>query len=418
MPMPLPRCQRQADGRDSGRAWSMVVAAFIGGFVVFGVLYSFGVFFGSMAAEFHADRTATSAFFSITNCCFYLFGSVTGRLSDRFGPRITVATGAVVMGVGLVLTACIGQMWIGYLTYGLGVGLGASCAYIPTLAVVGGWFDRQRNTAMGIAATGTGFGTLAIPPLAATLIQAYGWRVTDLVLGSGCFVLLCIAAAIVAPPPVVSSPAGRPLRRIVLSPAFLVLYLSWVCATIALLVPLVFLPAFAREHGVAPVAASALLSLLGGMGILGRVGIGVLASKVGTLRLFKISVAVMAASYLLWLPFTGYGWLLAFVAVLGLGYGVRISVMPVVLIEVFGSENLGAVFGIFFTASAASALGGPLLAGLVIDVTGSYLWGIAFALALGIVGFAVVVPLKVQRRPQDDTAGITAIPKAGAVVSK
>jgi MFS family permease len=413
MPTPLPRRQRPADARDSSRAWSMVVAAFIVGFVVFGVLYSFGAFFGPMAGEFHANRAATSAFFTITNCCFYLSGPITGRLSDRFGPRIAVGMGAVVMGSGLALTACIGDMWIGYLTYGIGVGLGAACAYIPTLAIVGGWFARHRNTAMGIAATGTGFGTLTIPPLAATLIQTYGWRVTDLVLGLGCFLLLGIAAAIVAPPPIASSPSGRPLRRTVLSPAFIVLYVSWVCATSALLVPLVFLPAFAREHGVEPIAASALLSLLGGMGILGRVGIGVLTVRVGTLRLFKISVAVMAVSYLLWLPFTTYGWLLTFVAVLGLGYGIRISLMPVVLIEVFGLENLGAVFGIFFTASAVSALVGPLLAGLIIDITGSYFWGIAFALALGTVGFAVVVPLKIHRGPQDDTDGITALPENG-----
>ncbi len=405
MTTPLPRWQRRTDARDSGRAWSMVAAAFIVGFVIFGVMYSFGVFFDPMATEFHTNRAATSAFFSIANCCFFLSGPIAGWLSDRWGPRIAVGAGAVMMGSGLALTASIGDMWIGYLTYGIGVGVGAACAYIPTLAIVGGWFAKHRNTAMGIAATGTGCGTLTIPPLTATLIQTYGWRVTDLVLGLGCFLLLGIAAAIVAPPPLARSAVGWPLRRIVLSPAFIALYVSWICATGALLVPLVFLPAFAREHGVEPVAASALLSMLGVMGILGRIGVGVLTVRVGTLRLFKISVAVMAVSYLLWLPFTTYGWLLTFTAVLGMGYGIRIALMPVVLIEAFGLENLGTVLGIFFTASTVSALCGPLLAGLIIDSTGSYLWGIALALVLGMVGLAVVAPLKIHCKPQDDTDG-------------
>jgi OFA family oxalate/formate antiporter-like MFS transporter len=102
---------------------------------------------------------------------------------------------------------------------------------------------------------------------------------------------------------------------------------------------------------------------------------------------------MMAASYLLWLPFTGYGWLAAFAATLGFGYGVRIALTPVVLIEFFGLENLGGVLGLFFTASSISAICGPLLAGLIIDQTGSYQSGVAFALLMGVMGFIAVAPL-------------------------
>ena len=112
---------------NSRAAWFMVAAAFIAGFVVFGVMYSFGAFFQPMAAEFHADRAQTSAFFSITGMIFYMSGSLAGHLSDRLGPRIVVGTGATVMGASLVLTASIGQLWVGYLTYGVGVGIGAAC---------------------------------------------------------------------------------------------------------------------------------------------------------------------------------------------------------------------------------------------------------------------------------------------------
>jgi len=102
------------DAPDSLAGWFATLSAFIAGFVVFGVTYSFGVFFTSIEAEFHASRTATSVFFAITGMLFYFFGWVTGRLSDRFGPRPVVATGAVIMGAGLTLTATAPQMWIGY----------------------------------------------------------------------------------------------------------------------------------------------------------------------------------------------------------------------------------------------------------------------------------------------------------------
>ena len=149
---PLPAAGRP----DSARAWVMVLVAFTVGFVVFGTLYSFGAFFGPMAAEFHASRAAVSAFFSVTGLIFYLAGSVVGHLGDRFGPAIMAGSGAVVMGGGLILTGLIGQMWEGYLTYGIGVGIGAACAYMPTLAILGGWFVRQRNAAFGTAAAGSG----------------------------------------------------------------------------------------------------------------------------------------------------------------------------------------------------------------------------------------------------------------------
>ena len=162
----MTQAQVSADAVDSFAGWLAALSAFIAGFVVFGVMYSFGVFFTPMETEFQASRTATSAFFAITGMLFYFFGSVTGRLSDRFGPQRIITAGAVIMGAGLTLTAAAPRMWIGYLAYGVGAGVGASCAYVPTLALVGGWFTRHRTTALGLAAAGTGCGTLLMPPLA------------------------------------------------------------------------------------------------------------------------------------------------------------------------------------------------------------------------------------------------------------
>jgi MFS family permease len=382
---------------DSRRAWIMVLVAFTVGFVVFGTMYSFGAFFAPMATEFRASRAATSAFFSITGLIFYLAGSVAGHFGDRFGPAVMAALGAAVMGGGLVLTGFIGQMWEGYLTYGIGVGVGAACAYMPTLAILGGWFTRQRNAALGTAAAGTGCGMLVVPPLSAAVIGHYGWRVTSIVLGVGCVVLLGLAAMLVRSPPLPAASIHRPLGGIVRSFEFLMLYVSWVLATIALFVPLVFLPAYVEAHGGSEVAGAALLSLLGGVSILGRLGIGVFADRIGTARLFKASVFLMAASYLLWIIAPSYIWLVGFAVTLGLGYGLRIALMPAVLIELFGVQNLGAILGIFFTASGISAVLGPLLAGFIVDATGSYQWGTAFALAAGTLGFAAVALLGITR---------------------
>jgi MFS family permease len=385
-------------GSDSLQAWFMVGAAFVSGFVVFGIIYSFGVFFEPIAIEFHASRAATSALFSMTSLMFYMVGSPTGHLSDRFGPQVVVGSGALAMGGGLILTALIDRMWIGYLTYGTGVGVGAACAYVPTLGVIGGWFVKGRNAALGIAAAGTGAGLLVMPPIAATLIERYGWRFTNLILGAGVTALLLLCALVVKRPPLTSASSNRSVSNVVRSFEFLMLYLSWIFTTTALFVPLVFLIPFAVEHGVSPLAASGLLSLLGGMSIAGRIGIGLLTRRIGTLSLFKGAVFVMGSIYVLWLTSAAYTGLMVFSAILGLSYGLRIALVPPVLIDFFGLQNIGAILGIFFTASGVSVILGPLISAAIVDYTGSYRWGIAFALTAGMLGYVTIAFLKERPR--------------------
>ena len=99
---------------------------------------------------------------------------------------------------------------------------------------------------------------------------------------------------------------------------FLMLYASWVLATIALFVPFVFLPAYVVIHGESQVAPAAQLSLVGAVSILGRLGIGGVADRIGTARLFKASVLLMAASYVLCIIAPSCVWLVGFAITLGL----------------------------------------------------------------------------------------------------
>jgi MFS family permease len=380
---------------DSARAWLMVAVVFLAGFVVFGIIYSFGVFFKPMADEFHASAAAASGFFSFTSVVQYSLGAFTGRLTDRFGPRCVVTVGAVAFGLGLGLTALASRLWFGYLAYGVGVGIGAACCYVPTLAVIGGWFVRRRNTALGIASAGGGCGMIVLPPLAAVLIHHYGWRATNLIFGFAATVVLFGCAVVVKSPPTAPSTSVTEysLTHVFRSREFALLYLSWMLATTALFVPFVFLPVFARDHGVNEVAAAGLVSAIGGASVIGRVALGPLGDRLAVLPLFKLTVFIMGISYVIWLLSSSYESLLFFALVLGIGYGSRISLVPGVLIECFGLQNLGTVLGVFFSASGLSALLGPLLAGLAVDLTGSYSGAIVVALATGFLGFIAIVPL-------------------------
>lgn len=378
---------------DSARAWRMVAAAFVAMCAVYAVAYSFGAFFKPMAAEFGADRSATSAVFSITVLIWCLLGPVTGHLSDRFGPRIVVATGALCMGLGLALTSVIDRLWLGYLSYGLGVGVGVACAYVPMVAVVGGWFLRRRNTALGIAVAGIGFGTVCGAPIAAALIAHLGWRATYVAFAIATTAILLGCAWIVERPPVHVTPSRVRLADAVRSPAFAFLYASSVTVSTVIFVPLVYLPSFARDHGASEFASAALVGVIGGASVAGRMGLGSLADRVGVVRLYQASFLVLALSYGLWLIAASYPMMVAFALVMGAGYGGYVALSPAVIAHLFGTQRMGSLLGVLYTSGGIGAMAGPPLVGLIIDRTGSYRVAIAAAFVVALASFALLIPL-------------------------
>jgi|YelNatPaOPRAMG01_1025707.scaffolds.fasta_scaffold04142_8 MFS family permease len=388
---------------DSPEAWRMVGVAFVAMFTVYGIAYSFGAFFKPMAADFGADRSRTSAVFSLTVCAWSMLGSLSGHLSDRLGPRVIVASGALVMGVGLVATAFIERLWMGYLTYSLAVGVGVAAAYVPTVAVVGGWFFRRRNAALGIAVSGIGCGTLLVAPLAARLIESFGWRDTYIVFGVASTAILLVCAAALKRPPVHVTPSALKVRDAIRTPAFGLLYGSQLMCSMALFVPFVYLPAFAHDHGASGVASAALVGVIGGASVLGRLGLGALADRAGLIRLYQGAFLLMATSYALWLGGTSYPTLVIFALAMGTGYGGYVALSPAVLTDLYGPQRLGTVMGILYTSGAVGAMLGPPLAGAIIDYSHSYRWAIAYALAAAVASFVTLLPLERFASPQAPT---------------
>jgi MFS family permease len=378
----------------------MAAVAFAVGFTVFGSIYSFGVFLQPIMADLGSSQSETSALYVIASSAFYFLGPATGLIGDRLGPRALVSFGALAMGGGLAVTALVSDISTAYLTYGLGVGFGAACVYIPTFSVLGGWFDRSRTRALSVAAAGTGLGMLVLPPLCALIIKHFGWRAALVMLAAiSCTVLAASAALVRSPPPRPISPQNEPLGITLRSPAFVLMYASWILGTAALFVALIFLPSFAIARGADPVAASWLISVVGGASVFGRVGVGYALSQGGVLVLYKISILAMAASYWIWLFLPTFGWLLAFASLLGVAYGVRIALVAPVLIELFGTSRLGGLMGSFFTATGIAGLAGPTVANLAADYWGSDAGSIIVAIGLGALAYLLVLPLKAVAEP-------------------
>ena len=156
--------------------WKVVSAAFSVLFVVYSIQFSFGTFVDDIVADTGWSETRLQLIFAIYIFTYSALSAVTGVFTDRFGPRRVVAIGAVLLTAGYVIWASAPNIWIAYLGLGVIAPLGMSASWVPCNATVVRWFVDRRGTALAIATSGTSFANIVAPPVAATLVKAYGWR--------------------------------------------------------------------------------------------------------------------------------------------------------------------------------------------------------------------------------------------------
>ena len=380
---------------DSPRSWAVAGVAFVAMLTAVGTGYAYGALLLHLVADLGISATAASGVFAVTVLVFFLAGAPVGLLADRAGPRRVLAGGAAATGGGLLLTSTADGTPALLVGHGLLLGCGMATTFVPLLAVVAQVFDRHRTTAMGVAVSGIGVGTLVMAPLVAGLIGSVGWRQTYAGVGWAAAVGLLLGAGLLPARPATTSelagPAGREgIRSVLLTRDYRLLYGAQLLLALALFIPFALLPAFAESSGVAPVAAAGLVGLLGMASVAGRLVLGVTARRLGLLQAYRGCYAAIALSFFLWfVPDAGYPSLAGFAVIFGVGYGGFVALLPAVVADRFGVAGFGALVGTLYTANALGAGVGPWVAGALVDSHG-YLPAAALGLLSGALGFAVL----------------------------
>ena len=393
-----------ADAIDGQRAWTIAVAVAVAAALCFGTAYSFGTFFRHIADEFGAGRGAVATMFGVTIFLFFGLGAISGPLSDRLGPRRLLVPGAVLIGAGLVLTSLVHALWLAFVTYGLGVGVGCGLYVTPAFAVVGAWFQRSRALALGVASAGGGLGTLILVPAASWLIDAHGWRTTYAVMGAVDGVVLLATAAVIARPPVAAPRAGgRRLAHVGRDRTFRLLFVSGLLMSVALFMSFAFLVPFAEDQGITPTAAAWLVAIIGAASVSGRLVLSGLTRRFGPLRLYQACVAVQPLAYVVWMVAgDSYGLLVLFAVILGVSYGGYVALAPTVAAAMFGVIGLGGVLGLLYLGGGLGGLVGPPVGGALADSSGQTA---AIAVSLAVTVVAAVVTLRIPARSVEDQPG-------------
>jgi len=400
--------------------WFVVAAAFAVTFVGFGCVYSFSAFIEPLQRDFGASRGSVSLVFSLAGFLYFGLGSISGPLADRLGSRRLAVIGMLLVGLGLAAVSAAQTLTQVYAAYGLAVGIGVGCAYVPVMGVVQRWFSRRRALASGLASSGIGAGTLAVPPLAALFIAHWGWREAYLVLGLLAAIVGVAFALLIENDPrdrglgpdgapvrtgdPATASAGWTIRDAVRSRRFAGLYGACLACAFGVFVPFVHLAPYAVDHGVAQSSAVLLVSALGIGSTVGRFMLGGLADRLGPERTLIATYLVMALALVLWLVSTRFWPLALFGFIFGSAYGGWVALQPPVVMEYFGGRNISGIIGILYTSAGIGTLLGPSAAGFAFDISHSY----TVPIMAGIVGNLIAAALMalIARRPVGSANGV------------
>ena len=396
-------------GNGSGAyRWVVVAALFSLWTVVFGIQYTFGVFFRPLQEALGASRGTVSLAMTVHLLVFALTMIPAGWAIGRFPARRVYSLATVGLGLPLVLCSRVTDPWQLYLLYGI---MGVSMSiYGPSMfAIIASWFTARRGLALGLASAGSGFGTLIAAPLSNALIDGYGWRSAFVILGLGSFcILLAIAQFIRNPPgwkPARSGAAGAgqkaggqqagadhpgrmTFRQAIATRTILLIIAGSMSAQIASRVIVVHIAPHAMDVGVSPFAAAMALSIIGCGSVLGRVLMGFVQDRIGARHsmVFCLGSMGLCLAALPWVA-SDAGFFL-FAILFGFAFGGDVPQVPALTVHCFGAAALGMIYGfISATVNVGSALA-PSAAGYLFDLTGSYtaaFFGLAVLLFGGVL---------------------------------
>ena len=383
--------------------WVIVGAGALMGCVAIGAMFSLAVFLQPMSDATGWSRTGISTAMTLDFLTMGIAAFGWGALTDRFGPRIVVLAGALLLGFGIVLSSRATSLLEFQLIYGVLVGVAAGAVFAPMMVTVTGWFGKHRSLAVSLVSAGMGMAPMTISPFAQWLISSYDWRTAQLVIGIMAWVLLIPAALLVRRAPAADGAApgvpaeggeGMKLGRALRSPQFIVLSLTFFCCCAAHSGPIFHTVSYALACGLPAMTAVMIYGVEGLAGLGGRILFGLLGDRFGACRVIVAGLMVQALGAGSYYFTRDVGEFYAVAILFGMAYGGVMPLYAVIAREYFPMRIMGTVFG---AAAMISSLGmalGPAAGGWIFDTFGGYgfLYIGSFGIGLAAVAIALAFP--------------------------
>ena len=449
--LPTPRYSKNLEFRgmkndgNGGRWWVVVGAILLQ--IILGTVYGFSVLVAPLREAFGWTVADTQWAFSVALATFAIVMIPAGRLQDRIGPRKVARIGGLLLGASFILGAILLSIFkspmVLYLTYGVMGGAGIGFAYVCPIAALVKWFPDKKGLITGLAVAGFGAGALFFAGPAAELMRpaagdtplgvsqlllvglgiskgtgfGIGWQSFFILHGVVCTVVVFGASFLLRNPPEGWLPVGwsppeagkagnrRDVewRKMLNTPLACMLWITFIFGATSGLMAIgqwkgmmgavlgneSFAPEWLGGFGrfVEPVGILAIFNAVG------RIAWGKISDVIDRPRAMMIMFLGQGMAFMLLVGVESHVAIFFASAWVGLNFGGNFALFPAATADYFGSKNLGSNYGWIFTAYGVAGILGPVVGGVLFDVTGQYILPFVFAGTLCFIaaGCSVVI---------------------------
>ncbi len=334
----------------------------------------------ALGQEFGWTTEQIASSMALRFALFGLIGPFAALLMERVGLRAVICAGLVFVGGGMALATLASELWHLFVLWGLVLGLGTGMTALVLGAVVANrWFTQRRGLVIGLLTASSATGQLAFLPLAAWIIEHWGWRAAVAPVVAACAVIFALAWLLMRDRPsdvgllpygeTTPVPAAPPAPAMTLATPLLVLWdglrhpVFWILAISFFICGLstnglvqTHFIALCSDFGMAALPAASVLALMGAFDFVGTVLSGWLSDRYDNRKLLFWYYSLRGLS-LMWLPysdFTLYG-LSLFAMFYGLDWIATVPPTVKLTAATFGAQRVGMMFGWIFAAHQLGA---------------------------------------------------------------
>lgn len=395
--------------------WLIALSA-VGIHLCIGSVYAWSVYTRPLIDQLGWELKETQFTFSLAVFILGISAAFLGHFLEKKGPKRSGVLAAVFFGIGIIgsgLAVKMGSIYMLYLFYGLFGGIGLGLGYIAPVATLIKWFPDKPGLATGLAVMGFGFAALVSSPAIVFLIDAVGIDNTFFIMGSSYLMIMVISSLYLEAPPK-DLVAGNSENNKKLSAAkseyifqlsakeavrtkrfWYLWFMFFINISCGIAIISVASPMAQEYTGLGTVAAATMVGIMGLFNGGGRIGWASLSDKIGRPKVFTIFFFLQILAFIL-LPNITNAFIFQFLIFLILScYGGGFATIPAFLRDIFGTKELGVIFGYTLTAWAAAGMAGPLFAAWTRSMTRSYNGTLYFF--AGLLGAALVLSVLIMK---------------------
>ncbi len=372
--------------------------------------YGWTLFVDPIDAAHHWGRAAIQLAFTIFVVTETWLVPVEAWFVDRYGPRIVIMFGGVMIALSWLLNSYADSLTLLYAAAIIG-GMGAGAVYGTCVGNALKWFPDRRGLAAGATAAGFGAGAaLTVVPIA-TMIAASGYQHAFFSFGIGQGLIVFVLAFFIQPPRISIPPKKKQLNlpqtridftppQVLRSPVFWIMYLVFVMVASGGLMTAAQIAPIAHDFKIAntPVtlagfqmaALTFAISLDRIFDGFGRPFFGWVSDTIGRENTMFIAFGTAA---LMLLTLSAYGsnptvFVLATAVYFGV-FGEIYSLFPATCGDTFGSKYATTNNGMLYTAKGTASLLVPLAS----VISTAYGWKAVFVVAVALNATAALMAL-------------------------